>query len=96
MCEASFILFFVSFAVQTLLNLSRSYLFIFVFISIILGDRSKKILLQFMSENALPIFSFRLQGGRMGRREFGMDRYTLLYIKWLTNKSPLYNKGNSV
>ena len=36
-----FILFIVSFAVQKLL--SRSYLFIFVFISIVPGGRSKKI-----------------------------------------------------
>ena len=71
-------------------------MFIFVFISIILGDRSKKILLQFTLEKALLIISFRGQGGRMGRREFGMDKYTLLYIKWMNNKSPLYNKGNSV
>jgi len=38
----------VSFAVQKkLLSLIRSHLFIFVFISINLGDSSKKILLQF-------------------------------------------------
>ena len=36
------ILFMVSFAVQRLLSLIRSSLFIFVFISIILGDRLKK------------------------------------------------------
>ena len=23
-------------------------------------------------------------------REFGMDMYTLLYLKWITNKNPLY------
>ena len=43
-----FILFMVSFAMQKLLSLIRSHLFIFVFISITLGDRSKMILLQFM------------------------------------------------
>ena len=32
-------------------------LFIFVFISIILGDRLKKILLQFMSETIWPMLS---------------------------------------
>ena len=32
-------------------------MFIFVFISIILGDRAKKILLQFMLESVLPMFS---------------------------------------
>ena len=40
-----FVLFMVSFAVQKLLSFIRSHLFIFVFISISLGDGSKKILL---------------------------------------------------
>ena len=41
---------------QKQLRLSRSHLFVFVFISIIVGDGLKRIL-QFMSENALPVFS---------------------------------------
>ena len=28
-------------------------------------------------------------------REFGMDMYTLLYFKWITNKDLLYSTGNS-
>ena len=28
-------------------------------------------------------------------REFGIDRYTLLYLKWITNKDLLYSKENS-
>ena len=28
-------------------------------------------------------------------REFGMDRYTLLYLKRMTNKDLLYSTGNS-
>ena len=52
-----FIFFMVSFAVQKLLSLIRSYLFIFVFIFITLGGGSKKILLQFMIKTVLPIFS---------------------------------------
>ena len=28
-------------------------------------------------------------------REFGMDTYTLLYLKWITDKDLLYNTGNS-
>ena len=32
-------------------------MFIFVFISVILGDGSKKILLRFMSKTVLPMFS---------------------------------------
>jgi len=38
---------------------------------------------------------------RMGRagegtvREFGINMYTLLYLKWITNKDLLYSTGNS-
>ena len=28
-------------------------------------------------------------------RQFGMDVYTLLYLKWITNKDLLYSTGNS-
>ena len=28
-------------------------------------------------------------------REFGVDRYTLLYLKWITNKDLLDNTWNS-
>ena len=28
-------------------------------------------------------------------RAFGMDRYTLLYLNWITNKALVYNTGNS-
>ena len=28
-------------------------------------------------------------------REFGMDMYTLLYLKWITNKDLLYSTRNS-
>ena len=27
--------------------------------------------------------------------DFGMDMYTLLYLKWITNKDPLYSTWNS-
>ena len=54
-----FISLMVSFAMQKLLSLVRSHLFIFGFFSFALGDWSKKILLLFMSENVLPIFSSR-------------------------------------
>ena len=49
----------VSFAMQKLVSLIRSHLFIFVFISIALGDCPKKTLVWFMSENVLPVFSSR-------------------------------------
>ena len=45
----------VSFAVQKLVSLIRSYLFIFVFISTALGEWPKKTLVWFMSENILPM-----------------------------------------
>ena len=51
-----FILFMVSFAVQKLVSLIRSHLFIFVFIVIILGGGSEKILLWFMSEVFAYVF----------------------------------------
>ena len=52
-----FVLFMVSFAVQKLLSLIKSHLFIFVFISVTLGGGSKKILLWFMSKSVFPMFS---------------------------------------
>ena len=33
--------------------------------------------------------------GRGTVREFGMDVYTQLYLKWITNKDLLYSIGNS-
>ena len=36
--------------------------------------------------------------GRSGEgiaREFGMDMYTVLYLKWITNKALLYTTWNS-
>ena len=47
----------VFFAMQKLLSLIRSHLFIFVFIIITLGSESKNTLLQFMSKSVLPMFS---------------------------------------
>ena len=35
-----------------------------------------------------------LLGGRIVR-EFGMDMYILLYLKWITNKDLLCSTGNS-
>ena len=52
-----FALFMVSFAVQKLLSLIRFYLFTFVFISITLEGGSWRILLEFISECVLPMFS---------------------------------------
>ena len=34
-------------------------------------------------------------GGKQIVREFGIHMYTLLYLKWITNKDLLYSTGNS-
>ena len=47
----------ISFAMQKLLLLIGSHLFIFVSISTTLGDGLEKTLLQFMSKSVLPMFS---------------------------------------
>ena len=52
-----FLLFRISLAVQRLLSLINSHLFIFVFIVISLRGRSEKMLLSFMSESVWPMFS---------------------------------------
>ena len=52
-----FVLFRVSFAVQKLLSLIRSHLFIFVFIVNTLIGGSEKTSLPFMSESVWPMFS---------------------------------------
>ena len=57
--DCLFTLLIVSFVVQKLLILIRSHLFIFAFISNILGGGSYRILLWFMLENILPMFSSR-------------------------------------
>ena len=55
-----FILLMVCFAVQKLLSLIRSNLFILTFGSLVWGDRSKKLLLRLMSKSVLPMFSSRI------------------------------------
>ena len=40
----------------------------------------------------------RVGGGGQGEgtvKEFGMDMYMLLYLKWIANKDPLYSTWNS-
>ena len=54
-----FTLLIVSFVVKKISSLIRFHLFIFAFISITLGGGSKRILLWFMSESVLPMFSSR-------------------------------------
>ena len=54
-----FVLFRVSFAAQKLVSLIRPHWFIYFFISVALGDWSKKILLQFTLKNISPVFSSR-------------------------------------
>ena len=40
--------------------------------------------------------STTLQRDKRIVREFGIDMYTLLHLKRITNKNPLYSTGNSV
>ena len=54
-----FTLLIVSFVVQKLFSLLMSHLFIFAFISNILGGGSQRTLLWFMSESVLPMLSSR-------------------------------------
>ena len=56
-CHCVFV--FVSFAAQKLVSLIRSHWLIFAWISVTLGDWPEKIFIRFMSENVLPMFSFR-------------------------------------
>ena len=50
----------------------------------------------------LNTFDFKKTDNCWGRmedgmvREFGMDAYTLVYLKWMNNKDPLYSTWNSV
>ena len=55
--DCCFVLFMISFAVQKVLSLIRSHLFIFIFVFITLGNGSKKTLLRFMPQSVLPMFS---------------------------------------
>ena len=43
------------------------------------------------------VITHHCQQGRMGEkdREFGIDMYTPLYLKWITNKVLLCSTGNS-
>ena len=54
-----FILLMVSFTMKKILRLIKSHLFFFAFISLSWGDRSKKILLIFMSKTVIPMVSSR-------------------------------------
>ena len=55
--EGCLLILFVVLCCTKLLSLIRSHLFTFVFVSIILGSGSKKILLWFRSKSILPMFS---------------------------------------
>ena len=64
-------------ATQKLLSLRRSHLFIFAFICISLGGGSKKILVWFMSESVLPLFSSR------SFIEFGPTFRSLIHFEFI-------------
>ena len=68
---------------QKLFSLIRSHLFIFVFISIIMGDGMKKMLLRFMSVSILPIFSFGsfILSGLIFRSLMHFEIFFCVYVK---------------
>ena len=41
------------------------------------------------------IYGYRSRGQEGIVRELGMDMDTLLYLKWITSKDPLFSTGNS-
>ena len=51
------VLSMISFAVQKLLSLIRPHMFILTFLSFALGDKSKNVLLRFVSKNIQPMCS---------------------------------------
>ena len=57
-------------------------------------------ILVFTNRNRLIGFKNELmvarRGEAWGRGEFGMDMYTLLHLKWITNKDLPCSTGNSV
>ena len=64
----------------------------------ITSSKSSTSLVKYMSE-----FAFKAEETDASRegwgegivRELGMDMYTLLYLKWMTNKGVLYSTGHS-
>ena len=88
-----FCLFVLLMAVQKLLSLNRSYLFIFI--SITLRGRLKKILLQFMSESSLPSWVFcvteyfNIVEFIGGKRHIAKSKY-MNTVKKLQNYFPIF------
>ena len=74
-----FALFMDIFTVQRLLSIIRSHLYIFVFISINLGDGTKKILLRFMSKSTLPNFFSSFIISSLTLRSFVHFEFTFVY-----------------
>ena len=85
-----FVLFRVSFAVQKLLSLIRSHLFIFVFVvNTLIRGGSEKMLLLFMSESVWPTFSSKslIVSGLISRSlihfEFILFIYFFVFLPFL-------------
>ena len=86
----------VSFAVKNLSSLIGPHLFIFGFVFITLGDRSKKILWQFLSKSVLPTFSSRNLGVFSLTLVKAMATYssTLAWkIPWMEEPGRLHSMG---
>ena len=69
----------------------------------VIGKKLKEIItneLTYKTErDRLRPWTYDCQGGKWGEgivREFGIDMYTLLHLKWIANKDLLYGIGNAV
>ena len=85
-----FTLLIVCFAVQKLLSLIRSHLFTFVFISVILGGGSQRILLWFMSSSVVAMFS---------SKSFivsGLTFRSLIHFEFIFVYGTIYNKNSTI
>ena len=81
---SSLCILMVSLDVQKIFNFTQSYLFIFPFISLALGDMSSKILLHGISKILLPVFSSRtLMVSWLIFKSFTHFEFILVYgISW--------------
>ena len=73
-------------------------MFVFICLQILsLLVRGQFCLLKIIYQRETHRLRKQIYGGWVERivMEFGMDMYTLLYLKWVTNKDLLWSTGNS-
>ena len=79
----------------------KNYLMIFLICVILKRNGTNELIYKTETEYRLRERTYGLWGVGEGwgegiGRVFGIDMYTLLYLKWITNKDLLYSTGNSV